>query len=48
MYLTHIVIEELNNISDSDHVLKTYYVPGTVQNPCLIFTTPKVGTGCLI
>lgn len=31
LYLTHIVIEELNDNSDSYHY--PYYVPGTVQNP---------------
>lgn len=33
LYLTHIVIEELNDISDRYHFLNPYYVPVTVQNP---------------
>lgn len=27
------LLEGLNDISDSYHLLKTYYVPGTVPNP---------------
>lgn len=33
LYLTHIVIKELNDISDNYHLLNTYYVPRPVQNP---------------